>query len=390
MTRPLFLILASVTLDAMGIALIFPILPALLRTMTGRSEVAELFGAMLALYGLMQFLCSPVLGVLSDRYGRRPMLLVSIAASAVDYLMMAFAPWLWLVFCSRALAGMTGANIVVASAYIADITPEAQRAHRFGLFHAFSGVGFVAGLVVGGMLGDIWLREPFLVAAVLTGLNFLIVLLMLPESYSPLREPIRYDSLNPFAPLRWAFAYRSLAPLLGICVLLSLAGQAYGAVWVLFTTDRFQWTATDVGLSLALFGALVALVQACATGRMTARIGERGTLVFGIVCETVALLGIAFATASWLAFAAVPLIALGRIGLPALQTMQANSVSSEHQGRLQGVVVGLTGLTGICGPLLFTQIYAVSRPDWSGLVWIVCAAMGALAIPIILSMSRER
>lgn len=389
MTRPLALILCTVMLDAIGISLIFPVLPDLLRTMTGKSEVAQLFGMMLALYGLMQFFFSPVLGVLSDRYGRRPVLLLSLTGSVIDYLVMVFTPYLWLLFLSRAIAGMTGANIVVATAYIADITPESERVRRFGLFHAAVGIGFVAGLVTGGVLGDIWLREPFLAAGILNAINLAIAIFFLPESHKPVRDPIRWQSLNPFVPLRWAFEFRRLLPLLGVCVLLNLAGQSYGTVWVLFTGDRFGWTATDVGLSLALFGALAALVQAIAAGPVTARIGERGALLLGIACEVAALIVISLAMSPWIALATIPLVALGRIGLPVLQSMLANAVDSQHQGRLQGVVVGLVSLTAVVGPVIFSNVYALTRTEGSGMVWIVCAVIYAMAVPFVLWIPKR-
>src|SRR5688500_12445309 len=182
MNKPLIVILAAVMLDAVGIGLIFPILPALLRDVGHITEVATLLGLMLALYSAMQFLFSPVLGVLSDRYGRRPVLLVSLAGAAIDYLVMAFAPELWLLVLGRAIAGVTSANMAVATAYITDISAEDERAKRFGYFHAMVGIGFIIGPVIGGILGDIWVRAPFLVAAGLNAVNFALALFVLPES----------------------------------------------------------------------------------------------------------------------------------------------------------------------------------------------------------------
>ena len=261
MNRPLAVIYATVSLDAAGLALIFPILPGLLRAMTGVHEVSALFGDMLALYALAQFVGAPVLGVLSDRFGRRPVLLLSLAGSAVDYLIMAFTPYLWLLFVGRALAGLTAANTAVATAYIADITPEAERAHRFGLFQAFFGGGFVIGPVIGGVLGDISPRDPFFAAAALNGLNLLLAIFVLPESHKPDRTPIDWRALNPLVPLRWASSFRTLLPLLAVFLLIGLVGQTYSTVWVLFVEDRFDWTATEVGLSLGAFGALVVVAQ---------------------------------------------------------------------------------------------------------------------------------
>jgi MFS transporter, DHA1 family, tetracycline resistance protein len=390
MNRPLAVIFSTVVLDAAGIALIFPILPGLLRSMTGTDDVSSLFGAMLALYALMQFVFAPVLGVLSDRYGRRPVLLLSLAGAAIDYLIMAFTPHLWLLFAGRAVAGLTAANTAVAMAYIADITPEAERARRYGLFHAFFGAGFVMGPVIGGALGDVSVRDPFLAAAALNGINLLLALWMLPESHRPTRAPIDWRALNPFAPLRWALTFRALVPLLAVFLLISLVGQTYSTVWVLFVEDRFGWSGTEVGLSLGMFGALVAIAQGFAVGPVTRWLGERGTLLVGIVCEAAALLVLAFARSSWLAFAMIPLLAFGGIGLPALRSLQSKAVDGERQGQLQGVVASFVSLAAIFGPLVFSWIYALSRPGWNGLVWVVGVAIYALTVPVVLAVAGQR
>jgi DHA1 family tetracycline resistance protein-like MFS transporter len=204
--RPLLVILAAVTLDSIGIGLIFPILPKLLEQVTHVSNIAPYVGIMFALYAAIQFIFSPVLGVMSDRFGRRPVLLVSLAGAAIDYLFMAFAPELWMLIIGRAIAGFTSANMAVATAYITDITPEEQRAQRFGMFHAMFGIGFVIGPILGGLLGDYWVRAPFIAAAVLNGLNFALALFVLPES-RPGQRDTKFDlkALNPLVPLAWAF-----------------------------------------------------------------------------------------------------------------------------------------------------------------------------------------
>lgn len=387
MRRALVVIFATIALDAAGIALIFPILPRLLRSMTGTDEISALFGAMLALYAFMQFVFAPVLGVLSDRYGRRPVLILSLAGSVIDYLIMAFTPYLWLLFAGRAMAGLTAANTAVASAYLADITPEAERARRFGLLQACFGAGFVMGPVIGGVLGDISLRDPFLAAAALNGVNLSIALFVLPESHRPERKPIDWQALNPLVPLRWALAFRALMPLLAVFLLISLVGQTYSTVWVLFVEDRFRWTRIEVGLSLGTFGALVALAQAFAMGPVTRWLGERGTVLLGIGCEAVALLILAFAQAGWIAFALIPLLAFGGIGLPALRSLQSRAVDHERQGQLQGVITSFGSLAAIFGPLVFSWIYALSRPDWTGLVWIVGVVIYALTVPVVLAVA---
>jgi DHA1 family tetracycline resistance protein-like MFS transporter len=387
MSRPLAVIFAIAALDAAGISLIFPILPGLLRSMTGTHEVSALFGVMLALYAFMQFVFAPVLGVLSDRYGRRPVLLLSLAGSTIDYLIMAFTPYLWLLFAGRAMAGLTAANTAVATAYIADITPEAERARRFGMFQACFGAGFAMGPVIGGVLGDIWLRAPLLAAA-LNGINLALALFILPESHRSERKRIDWRVLNPFVPLRWALTSRALIPLLAAFFLISLVGQTYTTVWVLFVKDRFDWTTTEVGLSLSAFGVLV-FAQAFAIGPLTRWLGERGTLLLGIVCDAIALLTLAFAQASWIVFAVIPPLAFGGIGLPALRSLQTNAVDREHQGQLQGVIASLLSLAAIFGPLVFSWIYALSRPGWTGLVWIVGVAIYAFTVPVVLAVPKS-
>ncbi len=390
MNRPLVVIYATVALDAAGIALIFPVLPGLLRSLTGNHEVSGLFGVMLALYAFMQFVCAPVLGVLSDRYGRRPVLLASLAGSASDYAIMAFAPWLWLLFVGRAVAGLTAANATVATAYIADITPEAGRAHRFGLSQAFFGAGFVIGPIIGGMLGDIAPRDPFLAAAALNGINLLLAMFMLPESHRAERKPIDWRALNPIGPLRWALGFRALRPLLAVFMLISLVGQTYTTVWVLFVEDRLDWTETEVGLSLGLFGALVVIVQGFAVGPVIRWCGERGTLVLGLLCEAVALVILSFAWTDWMVFSLIPLLAFGGVGLPALRSLQARAVGGAYQGQMQGIVASLGGLASVFGPLVFSWIYALSRPDWTGLVWIAGTAIYAIAVPFVSAMGGGR
>ncbi|MDN5005455.1 TCR/Tet family MFS transporter [Bradyrhizobium sp. GCM10027634] len=389
MSRPLVAILVCAALEASGIALIFPTLPHLLRAMAGTDNVSALYGTLLALHALTQFIVTPVLGVLSDRVGRRPVLLLALAGTTVDYLIMAFTPYLSLLFISRTIAGLTAAGVAMITATIADITPEGMRAHRFGLFHACFRSGFVIGPVIGGMLGDISLRAPFLAAAALSSANVLIALFVLPETHRTKHKPFAWRTLNPFAPLRWALTFRALIPLLSVFLLVSLVGQTYSTLWVLFVTDRFHWTATDIGISLGIFGALVALVQAFAIAPLTERLGERGTLLLGIGCEAIALLILAFAQAGWIAFALIPLIAFGGISAPALRALQSKAVDRERQGQLQGVVASFVSLAAILGPLAFGAIYALSRPDRTWLVWIIGVAIFAVTVPMVLTVPKR-
>jgi DHA1 family tetracycline resistance protein-like MFS transporter len=228
MSKPLIVIFVAVVLDAIGIGLVFPILPALLRDVTHADNVAAYIGVMTALYAAMQFVFAPVLGSLSDRLGRRPVLLISLAGAAVNYLFLAIAPSLWMLLLGLAIAGLTSANLSVATAYITDISGEHERARRFGLFNAMFGIGFIIGPVLGGVLGDHWLRLPFIAAAVLNACNLLLAFFVLPESREPSRAKIDLAALNPLRPLRWLFSMKHLLPVISVFLIFSATGEAYG------------------------------------------------------------------------------------------------------------------------------------------------------------------
>lgn len=389
MNKALVVILAAVMLDAVGIGLIFPILPALLREVGHTTDIAGILGVMLALYSACQFLFSPVLGVLSDRFGRRPVLLVSLAGAAIDYVVMAFAPELWLLVIGRAIAGITSANMAVATAYITDISSEEQRAKRFGLFHAMFGIGFIIGPVLGGILGDVWLRSPFLVAAVLNGVNFALALFVLPES-RPGRRDARFswDTLNPFKPLAWAFSFKTLIPLMAIYLIMNLVGTVYGTTWAIYSEDVFAWNGMMIGLSLGAFGVFHALAQAFLTGPAVARLGERWALIVGMAFETGAMLTLAFATQGWILFVMAPAFALGGIGMPALQSLITRQVDADRQGQLQGVLASLVSLAAVFGPLFFSFTYHGFRSTWPGTIWLVATCIYLLALPLMVGIRR--
>jgi DHA1 family tetracycline resistance protein-like MFS transporter len=382
-------ILATVGLDAVGIGLVMPIIPSLLREVGHTGDLGWRFGAFLGLYALMQFLCAPVLGALSDRFGRRPVLLVSLAGAAIDYVFMALSPSLALLFVGRAIAGITGANMAVAQAYIADVTPEAQRARRFGLFSAIFGVGFIAGPVLGGLLGGVWVRAPFLAAAALNGLNLMMALFVLPESHAAHGGRIDRSALNPLSSLRWASAFPALLPLMAAFVILAIVGEVGGTIWVLYGEGRFAWDPWTIGLSLAGFGLFHALAQAFVAGPVAERFGERKALIVGVLADTCAFVAIAVATKGWMAFLLLPLFCLGGIGQPALQSLLSREVGDEEQGRLQGVLASLASLASVIGPVVIAQIYFASRHGFPGLVWVLGAALNLSCLPIILAMRRR-
>ncbi|MCM5554115.1 TCR/Tet family MFS transporter [Pleomorphomonas sp. NRK KF1] len=383
MNRPLIVIYATILLDAVGIGLIFPILPTLLAEVTHAGNVAPYIGIMTALYAAVQFVFAPVLGALSDRIGRRPVLLISLLGAAINYLLLAFAGSLTLLLIGRAIAGLTSANVSVATAYITDITQEDQRARRFGLMNAMFGIGFIVGPVLGGTLGDHWLRLPFIAAAVLNGVNLLIALFILPESRAPSREPVNLSALNPLKPLAWVVQVKSLWPLIVIFFLLSATGEAYGTSWALWGGDAFGWNGMMIGLSLGAFGVCQTLAQAFLPGAAAKLLGERAAILTGLTGTCLALIAMAFATKGWIVFAIMPLFALGGIGVPTLQAMATREVSESQQGQFQGVLASALSLASIVAPLGFSSFYAVVRGTWPGAVWLSVVAVYAVAMVMV-------
>ena len=386
MNRPLVVIFAAVGLDAIGIGLVFPILPRLLAQVTQTRDVAFYIGALMALYAAMQFIFAPALGGLSDRMGRRPVLLISLAGAAANYVVMAFAPSLGLLFAGRAVAGLTSANMSVATAYITDISHEDVRARRFGLFNAMFGVGFILGPIVGGVLGDYWVRLPFVAAAVLNAGNLLLALFALPESRTPSRTKIDLMSLNPFRPLRWALSMKSLMPVVILFFVLSGAGEVYGTCWTLWGNDVFGWNGLWIGFSLGAFGVCQTLAQAFLTGPAVRLLGERGAVLAGIAGACVALIVMAFAREGWIVFATMPVVALAGIGTPVLQSLASRLVDEGRQGQFQGVLASAMSLASIVGPLGFSTFYFAFREQWPGAIWLVALDVNAVAFPLVLGI----
>lgn len=385
-TRSLVVIFTAVGLDAIGIGLIFPILPRLIAEVTHSPNVAPYIGVLTALYAIMQFVFAPVLGALSDRLGRRPVLLLSLAGAAVNYVVMAFAPSLWMLLLGRAVAGLTSANISVATAYITDVSPEETRARRFGLFNATFGAGFIIGPVLGGVLGDYWLRLPFISAALLNAGNFLLALFLLPESREPSRERINIAALNPLRPLRWVASRKQLIPVALLFFLLSATGEVSGTCWALWGNDAFRWNGLWIGLSLGAFGVCQALAQAFLPGPAVSLFGERGAILTGVAGASIAFVVMAFATHGWMIFAIMPFFALAGIGAPALQSLATRLVDESRQGEFQGVLASAVSLAAIVGPLVFSSLYFLVRKRWPGAIWLSAVAVYLIAVPIVLGL----
>ncbi len=395
-------ILAVIVLDAAGTGLVLPVLPRLLESVSGMRDLGWRYGAFLSLYAALQFLASPMLGALSDRCGRRPVLLASLAGGVIDYGFMAWAPGFWWLFVGRAISGLTAANAAVAAACLTDITPEDRRARGFGLLSAGYGVGFVLGPAIGGICGAWSIRAPFVAAGLLLLANFLMALVALPETRivapAGAREGEGADaasieplSFHPLAPLRAIGAYGALLPLLSLFVIVTIVGEIGGTVWVFFGEDRFGWDTTTVGISLAAFGLFHAVAQAFLAGPVSERWGEHAMLAAAIVCDGLAYAILAFTSSGFVAFSLYPLFCVGGMAHAALQSMISRGAGDEDQGRLQGVLASLTSVASIVTPLAVSEIYFASRETFPGLVWLIGVGLYVGGVPILVGdWRRER
>ncbi len=386
MNRSLIVIYTAIILDAAGIGLIFPILPNLLQDVTHVPDVSPYIGVMIALYAIMQFIFSPVLGAVSDRIGRRPVLLISLAGAAANYLLLASATNLWMLLAGRAIAGMTSANVSVATACITDITPEEDRARRFGLLNAMFGMGFIIGPVLGGALSEYGLRLPFIAAALLTGFNLLLALLALPESRVPTGAAIHLTDMNPLRPLYRVLSMKHLLPIISVFFIFSATGESYGVCWALWGEDAFHWNGLWIGLSLGAFGVCQTLAQALLPGPAVRVLGERAAILTGVASVCAALTIMAFVTTGWMVFAIMPVFALGGIGMPALQSLATRLVDETEQGQLQGVLASVVSLASIVAPLGFSSLYLMTRPQWPGAVWLSVVALYVIGALMVLTL----
>lgn len=384
MNRPLFIIFSTIVLDSIGIGIVFPLLPSLLKTLSQQQNVALLMGFFISCYAMMQFIFSPILGSLSDKIGRRPVLLISLAGSTISYLLLAFSSHLSWLFIGRIIAGMTSANMAVASAYIVDISSTENRAKYFGRFNAMFGLGFIIGPVLGGLLGQYGLKLPFLIAALLTGLNFLIALFALAESRPQHAIIQKHASLNPFNTFKFALNQPNLLPLMIIFFIFSACGEAYGVCWALWGHDSFHWNSFWVGLSLGAFGLCQVLVQSFIPQHAVKRFGERNTVLLGITCLCTTLIIMAFTQQGWIIFVIMPIFALGSIGTPSLQALASDKVSVEQQGQFQGLIASTVSLASIIAPLFFSSLYFHVHTQWPGAIWLVVAIIYLSVLPLIL------
>ena len=356
-------ILIMVGSDFLAFGIIAPVLPDLIRQFEGGdfARASDMIGYFGFVWATMQFIFSPLLGAWSDRFGRRPVIIISCFGLAFDYVIMALAPSLAWLFLGRVISGITTSNISTAYAYVTDVTPPERRARAFGLISAVFGLGFILGPAVGGYLGNINLRFPFWAAAALGFANALYGLFILPESLpKERRASTAWHMANPLGSLTLLRSHRELAGLSIVVTLYYLAHQSLPTMWAIYAEYRYAWNRRDVGLSLAVVGICAAIVSGALVGPIVKRFGERRTLLAGLVFGTLGFLGFGLAIRGWQALAIIPLIAIWGIAAPAIQSLMSQRVDHTAQGKLQGAINSLRALTGMAGPLLFTQVFAIA------------------------------
>jgi len=383
-------------LDVMSMGIVVPVLPQLIEELSGSISAAGLWnGLFVALWAAMQFLCSPVIGSLSDHYGRRPVILVSVAGLALDFMLMALAPNLWWLAVGRILGGVTSSSFTSAFAYMADITPPKERARGYGLIGAAFSGGFVAGPLLGGVLGEISLRAPFWAAAGLSALAFLYGLIVLPESLAAeKRMRFSWARANPFGALKLLRSHPELSSLSVVNFLLYFAHHLFSAVFVLYAGDRYGWGAWQVGTLLALVGLMDMGVQGLLVGPVVKRLGDRKTMVVGLGFGAIGILAMGLAPTGWIFVIAMLPNALWGLAMPTIQSLMTRRVSESEQGQLQGANNSVGSIAGIVSPLFFGAVYSMSagpRPmlPFIGSAFLIAAAVLALAALLGWAAGRE-
>jgi DHA1 family tetracycline resistance protein-like MFS transporter len=391
-------IIVTVMLDFLAFGIIAPVLPNLIIRFEGgniarASDITGYFGFA---WNLMQFIFLPMLGAWSDRFGRRPVILISCLGLGLDYIFMALAPSLRWLFVGRLISGITASNVSTAFAYITDISAPAERAKRFGMLGAAFGVGFVVGPAVGGLLGQYNLRAPFWAAAILSLGNFLYGLFVLPESLpKEKRSKSAWHMANPLGSLTLLRSHPELAGLSMVVILYYLAHQSLQNVFVLYTEYRYAWNTRSVGISLAVIGVCAVIVSGGLVGPYVKRFGERFSLISGLFYGFLGFAGFGLAWKGWGVLAAIPFIALWGVAGPAVQSLMSQRVDVTSQGKLQGAVNSLRALTGMIGPLLFTQVFSAAisptaRVHLPGAPYYLAAVLLMGSMGLAIGVTRER
>jgi MFS transporter, DHA1 family, tetracycline resistance protein len=387
----------TVFMDMVGFGLIMPVLPRLIEDVSGSDLAgASLWGGWLFFaYGGMQFLFGPAIGNLSDAFGRRPVLLLSVFGLAVDYLLTAFAPNMIWLFVGRIFAGICGASYTTANAYLADITEPEDRAKVFGMMGAAFGLGFVIGPAIGGLLGEYGPRVPFFVAAGLSILNFAYGWLVLPETLAHVnRRPFSWPRANPIGALKVFANYRGVLPLSAVMFLYFLSTAVYPAIWAFWGIAAFGWSEATIGLSLAAFGLITAVVQGGLTGPVVKWLGERRTVVFGLVMAVIALFGYGLAPGLLAVLLLLVIHAPEGFVHPALTALMSRSAPEDAQGELQGGIASLQSIGMLLGTVLFAQVFGwFMKPNVilvsPSVAYFLAGTMLAVTLAVFL-MLRER
>jgi DHA1 family tetracycline resistance protein-like MFS transporter len=392
----LVFIFITIVLDMLAVGMIIPVLPKLVATFLGGdiAKAARIYGIFGTVWALMQFVFSPLLGTMSDRFGRRPIVLLSNFGLGLDYILMALAPTLNWLFVGRVISGITAASVPAANAYIADVTPDEKRAKAFGMLGAAFGLGFIVGPAVGGLLGNISPRLPFWVAAALSLANATYGFFILPESLSrDKRAPFSWKRANPFGSLKLLRSHHELFGLAGITILCTLAHDSLPSTFVLYADYRYGWTPLTIGFVLATVGICFGFVQGALVGRIVGSFGERFSLIVGLLFGTLGFAIYGLATYGWIFWLGIPVMSLWGLSGPAAQGMMCRRVSPFEQGQLQGAIGSIRGISGMVGPLLFTWIFAKfigSLRDWHlpGSPFLLSSFLLLTAMVIVASLRR--
>lgn len=356
-------IFVTLLIDVTGFGIIIPVIPGLIQQFLGPaatvSEAATYGGWLISTYAITQFFCAPIVGGLSDQFGRRPVLLASLFGFGLDYLFVVFAPTIGWLFVARIIAGVMGASFTTAAAYIADISTPEKRAQNFGMIGAAFGLGFIIGPVIGGLLGDVGPRVPFMAAAGLTLLNWLYGYFILPESLKPEnRRRFEWKRANPLGTLRSLWKYPVIAGLIVALTFVYLSAHAIQSNWSYYTIEKFKWTPRAIGVSLAVVGFMSALVQGVLIRRIIPKLGQQRSVYLGLGLYAVGLLLFAFAGQGWMMYPFTVVYCMGAIAGPALQGIMSGIVPPNAQGELQGGFTSLMSLTSIVGPLMMNNLFA--------------------------------
>lgn len=357
----LVFIFITLLIDIVGLGIILPVLPKLIQELTGSSmsDASRYGGWMMFAYAGMQFLFAPIIGGLSDRYGRRPILLLSLFGFGANYLLMSLSTHIVWLFAGRMLAGIAGASFTTATAYIADVSPPEKKAQNFGLIGMAFGIGFILGPVLGGIMGQFGTRWPFYAAAALGFLNTIFGYFFLPESLKPeLRRPFNWRRANPIGSFKALAKNRSIRGLALALALVYIAIQSVQSTWSFYTLYRFGWTEAMVGYSLGVAGLLVAIVQGGLIRIVTPRLGSRTSAMIGLCCYATGLALFAFSNAGWMMFAFQTVYCMGGLTGPSMQGIMSNAIPANEQGELQGLLAGLVSLSAIIGPPMMTNLFS--------------------------------